>query len=218
MEGNEAHLDSLKNTGFPFHVGLLADDEKDVKYYKVANVSEDMNTVNSMFKEAGWSEELGVTAQASTVDKIVEGAGAGTFNLMKIDVQGAEVLVLKGSQSTLKNVDVIATEASIQNYNDGGADFYELHSAMNENGFGLYDVIDMFRFDPRDKHLIQIDFLWVRKSSHLWDRECTGFKDKHKSATETYHGAHSGGNPKLLSYALVARRREKQQRADIKWS
>ena len=80
MEGNEAHLDSLKNTGFPFHVGLLADDEKDVKYYKVANVSEDMNTVNSMFKEAGWSEELGVTAQASTVDKIVEGAGAGTFN------------------------------------------------------------------------------------------------------------------------------------------
>jgi FkbM family methyltransferase len=174
MEGNEAHTESLSKSGFPFHIGLVADVEKDVTYYLRPDVTQGSNTGNSMFKEVGWGEETAVHTRALTVDKVLLASGSGPFNFMKIDVQGAEVLVLNGSKETLKHVDVIATEASIQNYNAGGTTFYELHHTMNLLGFAMYDVIDTFRFDPRDAHLIQIDFLWVRKDSFLWDEKCTG--------------------------------------------
>lgn len=177
MEGNDMHSDSLTKTGFPFHIGLVAETEKEVKFYKVADPSKPHNTGNSMFKEAGWSDDMHVVVKALTLDHVVKASGLGPFNFMKIDVQGAEVQVLNGGKETLQNVEVIATEASIQNYNQGGATLFELHSAMENLGFAMYDIIDLIRWTPTDhtEHVVQLDFLWVKKESSLWSQKCTGF-------------------------------------------
>ncbi len=175
IEGSDAHAESLRNAGIPYHIGLVADVEKVVTFIKRGG-----STGNTMFPEKrdeeGVPGEFLVKQKALSVDQIVKNAKAGPFNFMKLDVQGAETLALTGSKETLKTVDVIATEASIQNYNIGGTDFYALHSVMNELGYAVMDIIDMNRHGQKDAFLIQIDILWVKKSSRLWSKECTGYE------------------------------------------
>ena len=43
---------------------------------------------------------------------------------------------------------------------------------MEKLGFGLYNHLDSLVVD---RVLLQMDFIWVRKNSSLWDKACTGY-------------------------------------------
>ena len=47
--------------------------------------------------------------------------------------------LLKGSNHTIQSVEMVAVEASIMNYNIGGASFLNLYATLDSYGFGLYD-------------------------------------------------------------------------------
>jgi hypothetical protein len=98
---------------------------------------------------------------------------------MKIDIQGAEILALKGAKKTLETVNILFLEVSIMQYNLGGAEFFELHSVLDALGFAIMDIIDIFRFDPQDSFALQIDIMCVKKTSFLWSKNCTGFENQH---------------------------------------
>ena len=48
----------------------------------------------------------------STIDKILEEKGIEHVDFLKIDVQGAELLVLDGAKKTLQNTEFILLEVS----------------------------------------------------------------------------------------------------------
>ena len=69
---------------------------------------------------------------------------------------------------------VISTEAAIMEYNDKSPSFLALYNAMDGLGFGLFDVVEIFR-DYESNVMTQIDVLWVRKNSSYWRKECTNY-------------------------------------------
>ena len=149
----------------------MGDSVRNVTFYKRG-----AQTGNGIFREFGWKENTGVQAKLYPIDSIVSHYRVGPFNFMKIDVQGAEVLALNGAQKTLSTVEVITTEASIMNYNIGGATFFQLISTFEKYGFALFDVIDMMRKGPGHGFAVQVDLVFVRKTSKLWSKRCTGFE------------------------------------------
>ena len=167
IEGNDEHRDALTSTGFMFEISLVGDTTRNVTYYKSKH-----HTGNSIFKESGWDESTGTNASIRMIDNIVLQRNVGPFDFMKIDVQGAEVLALKGARKTLQHVDVILTEASLMNYNANGFSFLELSTELDAAGFAMMDIYEITR---RNGALLQFDVVWARKTSKLWSKECTGY-------------------------------------------
>lgn len=87
------------------------------------------------------------------------------FAFVKLDVQGAEVDVLKGLGPRLCDVEVILAEVSLVEYNDGAPLARALLDEFEQLGFVLYDIGDEHRYT--DDTLLQIDAVFVRSESRL---------------------------------------------------
>jgi FkbM family methyltransferase len=72
-----------------------------------------------------------------TIDSIIEEGARSKPDLVKIDVQGAELDVLKGMSKTLSNCKDIIVQAQHQQYNLGAPQFDEVHKYLTEIGFQL---------------------------------------------------------------------------------
>jgi len=62
------------------------------------------------------------------------------FGIMKIDVQGFEMEVLKGAGKTLKRTDIIVLEVNNHFGYKGSAKYYEIDKYLRENNFSLYNI------------------------------------------------------------------------------
>lgn len=92
--------------------------------------------------------------------------------MMKLDVQGAELLALEGARKTLEAVEVIVSEAGLQNYNEGAPTFFHLFKKFDELGYAMIDIVDIKR-EKKSGFVNQFDVIWLKKTSNLWT--CTGF-------------------------------------------
>lgn len=96
--------------------------------------------------------------------------------LCKIDVQGAEVMVLRGMGERLKEMDVVIIETSLIATVRDGPEVVDVIGIMSEAGFVLYDIVGVVR-RPLDKALAQIDAVFVPWDSVLRrDRRWTAEK------------------------------------------
>lgn len=114
-----------------------------------------------------------VVMELSTIDNIVEKHKLYPVELLKVDVQGAEVTVLQGASKTLRTVEMVYAEVSILQYNQGTPSFYKLQSLMHSHGFAFYDIGHVLR--TNDQRVMQFDATWVKRYSTMWSEECTGF-------------------------------------------
>jgi len=81
--------------------------------------------------------------------------------LIKIDCQGAEIPILKGSGSILERTDFIILEIPLfGQYNECVPNFLEHISFMNKIGFNPYDIIDNHYINGFN---MQIDMLFINK-------------------------------------------------------
>jgi FkbM family methyltransferase len=63
------------------------------------------------------------------------------IGIMKIDVQGYEMDVLKGAGSTLKRTDIVVLEANNHEGYSGSAKYYDTDKYLREHNFALYDLL-----------------------------------------------------------------------------
>lgn len=121
IEGNDQHIPDLQKTGIPFEISLVGKTFGNVTYHRARESS--AKTGNSIFKEnTGYFEEgkiESIIAPLRPIDDIVDKRNVGPFEMMKIDIQGSELAALKGSEKTLSTIEVIISECSIMNYNQG---------------------------------------------------------------------------------------------------
>jgi FkbM family methyltransferase len=83
--------------------------------------------------------------------------------LLKIDVQGAELEVLKGSIELLPFFDMVYVECSYIALYDGQALAHEVVAWLHEHGYEIYGVFNQHVDSKRGP--IQADFLFVRPSN-----------------------------------------------------
>lgn len=86
--------------------------------------------------------------------------------LVKIDVQGAELAVIRGMGERILEVDAFIIETSTIATIKSGPEFSELFSLMREKGHVVFDIAGLRR-RPLDGALAQMDVVFVRDDSPL---------------------------------------------------
>jgi FkbM family methyltransferase len=82
--------------------------------------------------------------------------------LIKIDIQGAEVLALSGANNLLTRTDVVLIEMNNHDLYHDGCQYFDADAFLRKNNFILADMVITFR-DAR-KMMKEYDALYVRKN------------------------------------------------------
>ena len=96
-----------------------------------------------------------------TLDGLLGDLGwSGPVDLLKLDVQGAELKALEGARATLATTHRVWTEVSFQELYEGAAVFSNVYDFMDRHSFRLVSLQEGFRGEGGE--LLQADALFVR--------------------------------------------------------
>jgi FkbM family methyltransferase len=101
-----------------------------------------------------------ITCDAQTLDLLASKHHITTLDLLKLDVQGAELLVLRGGIDTLSRTRMVWTEISFKRLYENSCLFQDVFDLLSGVGFLLYELSPAFRSPCGE--LLQSDALFVR--------------------------------------------------------
>ena len=130
----------------------------------VLNVHPDL-VGSSLFREVEKDTDvngLPRTVRAITIDGLLEETGAKGPFLLKVDVQGAELEVLRGAEKMLADTEYILLEVSLFRFFQDGPDFNDVVLYMKSHGFVAYDISGL-QYRPLDNALSQVDVAFVKE-------------------------------------------------------
>lgn len=121
---------------------------------------------STLFEEVGAKDSVdGYLVQVERLDSLVKGPLARP-TLCKIDVQGAELLVLEGMTGLLDQIDLFIIEVAVLATLKGAPEFIDVARFLDERGFVMHDILSSIR-RPLDQSLAQADIAFIRKDSPL---------------------------------------------------
>jgi FkbM family methyltransferase len=110
------------------------------------------------------------TVEVRTLDSFWGSADFPSPSLLKADVQGYELEVLKGAGRCLASAEMVLLELSFRRYYEHGALAHEVVSFMGERDFPIYDICTYIQ-RPADNELVHADLMFVRRDSQLLSHE-----------------------------------------------
>jgi FkbM family methyltransferase len=113
------------------------------------------------------------TVDVGTVDQLFEAQGSPAPVLLKADVQGYELEVLRGASLCLKSAEMLILEVSFRKLYRDGALAHEIIAYVGDRGFRIYDVCSYLQ-RPMDSELVQSDIVFVHESSSLFSYQGWG--------------------------------------------
>jgi len=149
LEGSTAYIQAL--------VG--ADSATDVPYFL-------MGSGSSVLSEKTTFPRTRIALPMTTVDALLGAVDLTPAIFMKLDVQGYELEVLRGSSNTLRHVEVVLMEVSLLEYNEGAPLLAEVVLFMKSIRFVAFDICGGLRRQS-DGALFQMDVIFVREDSFL---------------------------------------------------
>jgi hypothetical protein len=107
------------------------------------------------------------------VDRLIEQGKLKSPDLVKLDVQGSELEVLKGGQRLLDSAGVFIIEVSLYEFTPGTPLIDRIMAYMAEKGFRMFDIAGTLR-RPYQDDLAKIELVFVKNgldlvSSNRWD-------------------------------------------------
>jgi FkbM family methyltransferase len=127
----------------PYEMIALSDKEGYADLY--LELINPLATGASLYKETtGWYGEgkyKTITVPTKTLDSRNYFDG-DTIDFIKIDVQGAELDILKGGENTLKRTKYVLAEVSLVEYNEGAPMIGDVVDKMREYGFKMVDILE----------------------------------------------------------------------------
>ena len=155
IEGNTDKESFLKPIG-PYHIALLSDQEKEVNYYKSQT---DIGTGNGIYQENTNVPFKPEKRKTTTLEKLLQSTEG--YDLIKMDVQGSEMDIIKGSPTLFKNSTFVLLEMQVYNYNMKAPLIGDMMGYMNEIGYQMHDLFDLLYVE---NVLINVDGLFINKS------------------------------------------------------
>lgn len=113
-----------------------------------------------------------VTVPMIRIDDIVREKSLSGPYLIKVDVQGAELSVLEGSQESLADAEVVVLEVCMFEFMKGAPQFFDVIYYMKQHSFAAYDII-LGGNRPLDNALGYVDIVFVKENDqfrrdHSW--------------------------------------------------
>lgn len=108
---------------------------------------------------------------AVTLDNLVKNMDATGPFLIKIDVQGAELDVLRGASRVLAETEYVLCEVSLFKFFESGPELVDVVTYMKNQGFVPYDLGGV-QYRPLDNALSQIDLAFVKESGNFRLQHC----------------------------------------------
>lgn len=166
FDGNKLNEDKLallkkKYKNMFYKISLLSDSVKNLKFFN-------MGYGSSVYEEnTNFSRKIEFIT-SSTLELELSHLNIETFNnMIKLDVQGSEIDILKGLGNKINCFEIIILETSVKEYNKGAPLFVDVINFMNEKNYSLYDVCDLKRLGLNNSFLIQFDAVFIRKNSSI---------------------------------------------------
>lgn len=105
-----------------------------------------------------------IEVEISTLNEFFKTIPIASPSLLKLDVQGYELEVLKGGSEIVKQIDYIIVEANLEKLYDKQPTFTELNEHLNNIGFELNGMLD-FNLGKNNKY-IEVDLLFKNKNKN----------------------------------------------------
>lgn len=122
-----------------------------------------LETGSSVLEERSSASRTSQRLTTRSLDAVMAGR---KVDLLKIDVQGYEIEVLKGAEKALGRASVLVLELSLIDINAGAPIMHEVVAFLAKRGWIAYDIIEFHR-RPLDSALWQIDMIFVPEASAL---------------------------------------------------
>ncbi len=143
IEGNPDIIDTLRRNVMPYghHVvcALVADVADEERTFHVTNFQSlsssllDFGTHTKVSPDVHFVEHKTLTT--STLDGIVEDQGIADCNFLNMDLQGAEMLALRGASRLLQSIDYVFTEINVDELYLGCVRLPHLDAFLGDLGF-----------------------------------------------------------------------------------
>jgi FkbM family methyltransferase len=156
FEANDIHKSRLASIGFPYFLGLLGAANGYQDFYSIDGTGDSTYKEKTSYYQQSQPRSLPV----STLDFIAVHNSLMPPDLIKIDVQGAEIDVFMGALNSLKTCKVIQCEVSLVEYNSGAPDISDVIDFLKEINFVPYSIIEGHW---HEKCLTQLDILFISK-------------------------------------------------------
>ena len=120
-------------------------------------------TGSSMLTELTDVESHTEIMEMVTLGDVLDSAGFGVPDLVKLDVQGYELEGLRGFEAQLTSCRFVMLEVSVRQYNEGAPLMAEIIAWLDARDFVVHDIVGRLR-EPGGGDLLQLDLLFARTS------------------------------------------------------
>ena len=156
------------------YLRLLSDEYPNVSLWQGCLGSQSGRTVinidgvGSSILPGHWGNRYGVQREVvvDTLDNLVRREIYSQFDLIKLDVQGYELEVLKGARNTIREAQAVIAELSFFSFQKGMPLFHEVVGELSQSDFVIYDVLSL-TLRPLDGAAGQADLLFLRRTHSL---------------------------------------------------
>ena len=137
-----------------FRIAVLGDvDGSEVDYFKC--LDGDTGSGNGIYRE-NTRYTFGAEKRRCITLSTLLGSDEG-YDLIKMDIQGAELDVIRGGLPIVRNSRFLLLELQTHNYNLGAPHLEEVVAFLHGEGFGVVDIVDLMYAGDK---LIQVDVLF----------------------------------------------------------
>lgn len=157
-DSNITHLKNLKKnfSNLNYKIAILSDRIKEVSFFK-------MGYGSSIYEENTDYKREKIQKNTKILHDFIPDDYKIKSNLIKLDVQGSEIDILKGCGSKINFFDAIILESSLKKYNKNSPLILDVMNYMNDQNYILYDVCDAKRLGNSKSFLLQLDLVFLKK-------------------------------------------------------
>ncbi len=144
---NEDHILMMNSNNYSATNSILSTDPNGIRYWG----PDLLGTTQGQFQ-----------AETTTIDTFCQKNSIDYIDILKLDIQGAELQALKGAHELLscKRISVIYFEMIISPTYRGQGKFHECLQLLDSYGYELFDIFDPLR---HNKRLMQIDVISIKR-------------------------------------------------------
>jgi FkbM family methyltransferase len=161
FEANRIYEECLAEKKENHFIYLLGDEKKETIFYSLNTTGDSVFRENTSHYSSPSVEERILEMQ--TLSSVIHKHNIPLPHLIKMDVQGAETLIIKGSPNVICQAEVVILETKVLEYNQGAPSLYETIDLMHSLHYAFSDILEFHYLTSGE--LNELDILFIKKDS-----------------------------------------------------